>query len=91
MVDGASRADDAGGENLIGHAAHQADEVRVVDVQINGRPAGFGGVADLRGPIGLGDDALEMRRQQFAMIPTPNRLGGKREFRKERQHMRHHQ
>ena len=59
----ASLLDRADGEDLLRHAADEADEVRVVDVQIDRGAAGLGGVADVRGPVGLGDDALEVRRR----------------------------
>ena len=76
---------------MVRHACNQADEMRVMNMQVDGRAAGIRGIADLRGPVWLRDHALEMPAEQLTVLPAADRLGGVRELRKERQHMRDHE
>ena len=89
--DGAAVWSETGGEDLARHPGDQADEVRVVNVQIDGGPAGFAGIGDLVGPVRLSDDALEVSAEQLAVRSRANAFGGEGELREERQHVRHHE
>ncbi len=73
------------------HAAKQADEMGIVDMEIDGRPAAPRGIGDLAPPIGLRHDAIEVGRPQPTVTPRLDRLQGEREFGHERQHLADHQ
>src|SRR5262249_55615495 len=75
-LDGAPLRHHAGGEDLGRHAGDQADEVRVVDVQVDGGAAGLGGVADVGGPVGPGDDPGEVPAEQLAVLALADGPGG---------------
>src|SRR5947207_1629270 len=52
----------------LGHAAQQADEVCVVDVQVDDRTADRAGIEKVFDPTRIGDDALEMPAQQASVF-----------------------
>ena len=59
--------DPAGRDDLPRHAANQADEMGVVDVQVDGRAAGLVDVADGGRPIGPRNHPLELPAEQCSI------------------------
>src|SRR3712207_7707616 len=53
-----------------GDAGDQPDEMGVVDMQVHRRPTGLGRIADLRRPVGPGDDPPEVGPLQLP-VPAP--------------------
>ena len=82
---------DPGREDGGRHATDQADEMSVVNVQVDGRASRFRRVGNLRGPIRPGNHPLEMSAEQLAEAPAANHVRRVSEFGEERQHVRHHQ
>src|SRR5262249_61968138 len=80
-----------GGERRGGQAADQPNEMSGVDVQVDGRAAGLGDVADGRGPVRPGDDALELPALELAVAFAARCLREKRKLGKEWQHMTDHE
>src|SRR5262245_61517436 len=56
------------------HTAEESDEVRVVNVQVNGRAAGLSNVANGRRPIRSRDDPNETAAEQWAKPSTARYL-----------------
>src|SRR5690349_17609172 len=58
------------------HAEQQADEVRVVNVEIDERAADFFRIPKVLEPERVGDDALEMAAQQPSIFAAVDRFAG---------------
>ena len=63
----------------------------VMNVEIDRGSSGLGRIGHLGGPIGAGDDPLEMAAEQFAIPLGLDCTGCELEFRNERKDMGYHQ
>ena len=72
-----------------GHSEKQADEMSIVDSQIDERAADLRRVVKVLDPERIGNDSLEMAPEQFAILAANNRLAGECVFGQQWQHLPH--
>ena len=73
------------------HSEHQPDEMGVVNMQIEHRPADFCRIVEVGQPGGIGNHPFEMPAQQPAVVAAADRVVGKLVLGEEGQHVADHE